>query len=164
MRGAAWSVPVISIAAAAPAFAASGSTTVTGGAAHKWGTGQTKHVSWDLTLVNGPVAIDTISIVFTYAPNGGGIFKTFTIFGFTPSDNTWTFPAIPAAGSPTVTATHLADIAGGATVHIHTDFAGADASAGTVSAVATIKYVGSSTTVNKPVATVEWGPGDEHIH
>jgi len=164
VRGAAWSVPVVSIAAAAPAFAASGTSSLTGGAAVKWGNGPTKHVSWDLTLTNGAVAIDTVSITFTYTPNGGGIFTSFTIFGYAPLDNTWAFPPIPVGGTSTVTATHSAEIAANSTTRIHTDFAGDDNSAGTVSATATIKYVGSSTTVQVPLGAVAWGPGGEHVH
>jgi hypothetical protein len=165
VRGAAWSVPVVSIAAAAPAFAASGTSSLTaGGAAVKWGNGSTKHVSWDLTLTNGAVAIDTVSITFTYAPNGGGSFTSFTIFGYTPTDNTWVFPPIPVDGAASVTATHSADIAANSTTRIHTDFAGSDNSAGTVSATATIKYVGSSTTVQVPLGAVAWGAGSEHVH
>src|SRR5688500_2682096 len=92
VRGAAWSVPVVSLAAAAPAFAASGTTSLTSnGGAVKWGTGPTKHVSWDLTLINGAVAIDTVSITFTYTPNGGGKFTSFAVFGYAPTDNTWAF-------------------------------------------------------------------------
>ena len=164
VRGAAWSVPVVSIAAAAPAFAASGTSGLTGGAAVKWGTGSTKHVSWDLTLTNGAVAIDTVSITFTYTPNGGGTFTSFTIFGFTPTDNTWAFPPIPAAGAASVTATHLADIAANSTTHIHTVFAGSDNSAGSVSAIATIKYVGSTKTVQIPLGSVSWAAGSPHVH
>jgi hypothetical protein len=165
VRGAAWSVPVVSIAAAAPAFAASGTSSLTaGGAAVKWGTGPVKHVSWDLILTNGAVAIDTVSITFTYTPNGGGTFTSFTIHGYAPADNTWAFPPIPVDGTATVTATHADDIAANSTTRIHTDFAGSDNSAGTVSATATVKYVGSSTTVQVPLGTVAWGAGNEHSH
>ena len=164
VRGAAWSVPVVSIAAAAPAFAASGTSSLTGGAAVKWGNGSTKHVSWDLTLTNGAVAIDSVSITFTYTPNGGGTFTSFTINGYAPTDNTWAFSTIPVGGASSVTATHLDNIAANSTTRIHTDFAGSDNSAGTVSATATITYVGSSTTVQIPLGTVTWGAGSEHVH
>ena len=165
VRAGVWSVPVVSIVAVAPAFAASANTTLTaGGSAEKWGTGQTKHVSWDLTLTNGAVAIDTISIAFIYTPSGGGSFTSFTIVGFTPTDNSWTFPPIPAEGSPTVTATHTTGIAANSTIHIHTDFAGSDNSSGTVSAVATVTFVGSPATFQVPAGSVTWSPGSEHSH
>ena len=153
------------MAAVAPAFAVSAKATLTsGGFAEKWGTGQTKHVSWDLILTNGAVAIDTISIAFTYAPSGGGSFTSFTIFGFIPADNSWTFPPIPAEGSPTVTATHTTDIAANSTINIHTDFAGSDNSFGTISAIATVTFADSPATFLVPAGSVSWSPGDEHSH
>lgn len=167
VRGAAWSVPVVSIAAAAPAFASSltPSSGFSGDSPVKWGSGgPTKHVSWDLTLTVGPVAIETIEIKFTYVPNGGGSFTAFQIYGFSPAtDNTWSFPPLPGGGSPTVTASHGGYAAGNTPVVIHTDFAGADASGGKVTAVATIKYVGVPGTVTKTLADVPWGQGDPHV-
>jgi hypothetical protein len=165
VRAGVWTVPVVSIVSVAPAFAVSAKATLTGsGFAEKWGTGQTKHVSWDLNLTNGAAAIDTISIAFTYAPSGGGSFTSFAIVGFAPSDNSWTFPPIPPGGSATVTATHTAEIAANSTINIHTDFAGTDNSSGTVSALATVRFVGSPATFQISAGTVTWGPGGEHTH
>ena len=165
VRTAAWSVPVVAVAAAAPAFAASGASSVlTGGAADKWGPGgKTKHVSWDLSLVNGLVAIDKIVIVFSYVPNGGGSFDTFTMAGFFPQDAGWTWVVNTNVSPYTVTATHEADIAAGTTSGIHVDFYGQDASSGAVSASATITYV-NGTSVTTPIGPVSWNPGSEHVH
>lgn len=168
VRTAAWSVPVVAVAAAAPAFAASGaSSTLVGGAAVKWSNGNEKHVSWDLTLTNGAVAIDTITITFSYAPTSTGPFTSFEIYGFSattgPRDTTWTYPPIGAPTS-TVTATHANDIAAGSTTNIHTDFAGGDNAAGTVTATAVITYVGSATTETKTLGPLTWGSGSIHAH
>lgn len=168
VRTAAWSVPVVSIAVAAPAFAASGaSSTIVGGAAVKWSNGNEKHVSWDLTLTNGPVAIDTITITFSYAPTSTGPFTSFEIYGYSattgPRDTTWTYPPIGAPTS-TVTATHVNDIAAGSTTLIHTDFAGGDNAAGTVTATAVITYVGSTATETKTLGPLSWGAGSQHSH
>ena len=171
VRGAAWSVPVVAIAATAPAFAASTATTgFTGvpGTAEKWGSGQDKHVSWDVSIANGPVAIDEISILFTYTPKNAGAFKTLEIYGYSSTasrDYGWTSPAIPqATGVYSITATHLAEIPANTTYLLHTDFAGGDNAAGTVQAVATIKYVGSATTVTKTILPLEWQPGNQHTN
>ena len=174
VRGAAWSVPVVALAATAPAFAAStASTGFTGitGTAEKWGTGQDKHVSWDIQLNNGPVAIDEITITFTYTPKSAGPFKVLEIYGYQPGSQTppsrdtgWTSPAIPAAGVYTITATHLADIAANATYHLHTDFAGGDNAAGTVQATAQVKYVGSPNIVPLTIPPLDWQPGNQHTH
>ena len=173
VRGAAWSVPVVALAATAPAFAAStASTGFTGvpGTAEKWGSGQDKHVSWDLTIANGPVAIDEISILFTYTPKNSGAFKVLEIYGYatgTPTppsrDLGWTYPPIPqTTGVYSITATHLADIPANTTYLLHTDFSGGDNAAGTVEALATIKYVGSTATVTKIIAPLDWQPGNQH--
>lgn len=168
VRGAAWSVPVVSLAVAAPAFAASGATSTlsSGGQAVKWSDSKTKHVSWDLVLTNGPVPIDTITITFSYAPNSTGPFTSFEIYGYAPSaprDTSWTSPPITVATS-TITATHLADIAAGSTTNIHTDFAGGDNAAGTVKATATITYVGVPGSFSQTVGPLSWGSGNQHVH
>lgn len=163
VRGAAWSVPVISIAAAAPAFAASGSTTVTGGAAHKWGTGQTKHVSWDVTIANGAIELDKVVITFSYVPQGGGTFTTFSMGGYSPTDTTWTYVVNTAVSPYTVTATHEGNIPANATRNLHLDFAGQDASSGEVTAVATFTYVGGATQT-KQLGPLGWAPGSQHTH
>lgn len=163
VRGAAWSVPVVSIAAAAPAFASSVATsTLTGSAAVKWGESNPKHVYWDLTLANGPVAITSVSIVFTYAPKGGGTFTEFKIYSYSADPTTWGFQAIPPSGSETVTAT-TTGIAANTVTQIHTDFSGADNSVGTVTATATITYADSSSvTLERVVA--DWKQGNQHPH
>lgn len=168
VRTAAWSVPVVAVAAAAPAFAASGaSSTLVGGAAVKWSNGNEKHVSWDLTLTNGPVAIDTITITFTYVPTSGGPFTSFEVYGYAattgPRDTTWTSPPI-VTPTATITATHLNDIPASTTTNIHTDFAGGDNAAGTVTATAVITYVGSATTETKTLGPLSWGSGSIHTH
>jgi hypothetical protein len=170
MRGAAWSVPVVAIAATAPAFAAStASTGFTGvaGTAEKWSNGNEKHVSWDLVFTNGPLAIDTITITFTYAPTSTGPFESFEIYGYAattgPRDTTWTYPPITAPTS-TLTATHINDIAPNTTYRLHTDFAGGDNAAGTVQATAVITYVGSSNTSTQTVGPISWGSGSKHVH
>lgn len=166
VRGAAWSVPVVSIAAAAPAFATSGTTGLTGGAAVKWGKDANDlwHVSWDLTLTNGLKRIDTVSITFKYIPTSGRSFDTFDIRGFNPTDTGWLHVVNPVtvAGEYTVTATHSADIVPSAENHIHVDFAGLqNNSAGTVSAVATITY-DDSTTATVTIPSLSWTAGSQH--
>lgn len=166
VRTAAWSVPVISVAATAPAFAASpaGASTWTWNTPVKWSEQNTKHVSWDFRLVNGSVAINEISIAFTYVPNGGGTFEasTFEIrqFNVIP-DASWT--KSPSSGpTATISGTRTTDIAAGTTTNIHVDFAGADNSAGTVSATATITYVGSTVTRQLATGNVAWASGTAH--
>ena len=170
VRGAAWSIPVVALAATAPAFAASTATTgFTGvvGTAEKWSNGNEKHVSWDLQFTNGPVAIDELRITFTYAPTSTGPFTSFEIYGYAATtgsrDLTWTYPAITAPTS-TLTATHLADIPANTTYRLHTDFAGGDNAAGTVQATAQIKYVGSTTFVSQMVGPITWDSGKQHTH
>ena len=164
VRGAAWSVPVVAVAATAPAYAASGATsTLSGGAAVKWSNGNEKHVSWDLVLTNGPVPIETISIEFTYTPNSGGPFTTFEVYGFSssgPRDTTWV-PSVVGGGK--VTATHLG-LAAGSITNIHTDFAGGDNANGTVTAIATITYVGVSGASTQTATRVGWDSGSIHVH
>lgn len=167
VRGAAWSVPVVAVAATAPAYAASGATsTLVGGAAVKWSNGNDKHVSWDLVLTNGPVPIESISLTFSYAPTSTGPFTSFQIYGYSstsgPRDLTWT-PQPFTPPTSTVTATH-GTIAAGSTTNIHTDFAGGDNAAGTVQATATITYVGTTGTTILMLGPLSWGSGSEHVH
>ena len=168
VRGAAWSVPVVSIAAAAPAFAASASASLTPGPAHKWGKDANNlwHVSWDFTLTNGAKEIDTISITFKYVPamEDRG-FQTFAIRGYNPVDTTWTYVIHPTAtpGEYTVTATHAANIAAGAVNQIHVDFSGPNSnSAGDISATGTVTYA-DGTTSPLTVPAFPWNPGNEHV-
>ncbi|MBL0749148.1 hypothetical protein [Nocardioides baculatus] len=163
-------MPVVALAATAPAFAAStASTDFTGvaGTAEKWSNGNEKHVSWDLQLTNGPVAIDEIRITFTYNPTSTGPFTSFEIYGYAATsgarDTSWTYPAISTPTS-TLTATHLPDIAANSTYRLHTDFAGGDNAAGTVQATAQIKYVGSTTFVSQTVGPITWDAGKQHTH
>lgn len=165
VRSAAWSVPVISVAATAPAFAASaaGSTTLRWNTPVKWSEQSTKHVSWDLALDNGAVEIDSVSIVFTYVPTGGGTFNaaTFEIreFGKIP-DVSWT--KTPTSGvTPTITASRSANIAANSTYRLHVDFAGNDNSAGHVSASVTVTYVGGSTK-SFGSGNIAWASGVAH--
>lgn len=166
---AAWAVPIVSTAVAAPAMAAStGTTTLSGvvGTAVKWGNGSDKHVAWDLSLVNGPVAIDEVRITFTYTPTSTGPFTQFEIYGYAAAgvrDTSWTYPAITAPTS-VLEATHLTDIPANSTYLIHTDFAGGDNAAGKVFASAAITYVGSTGTVTQTVGPITWGSGSQHVH
>ena len=163
VRGAAWSVPVVAIAATAPAFAASlAASTMTATTPDKWGNAGYFHVSWDLSLKNGPVAIQSLSLTFTYVPNGGGTFETFLIYGYNPSDNSWVPSAATTVAPYTVSATH-GSIAANAVANIHVDFAGAENSSGAVSAVATILYVNGATS-SPTVGPVSWRPGSQHAH
>ncbi|HXH77202.1 hypothetical protein [Nocardioides sp.] len=164
VRAAAWTVPVVSIAAAAPAFALTTTSTFVTDTPVKWGSGAVKHVSWDLTLNNGAKVIDTVSITFDYIPNGSGSFNTFTIYGFSPVvDNGWVKGPVSPVSPYTVTATHAADIPANSVYRIHVDFDGADASAGSVSATATIKYVNIAGTVTVPFGTKAWVAGSQHV-
>ena len=63
-----------------------------------------------------------------------------------------------------ITATHLDDIAAGSTTNIHTDFAGGDNSAGTVTATATITYVGTPGSFTQTLGPLSWDSGNEHVH
>lgn len=173
VRGAAWSVPAISIAAAAPAFAASTDASLSYGPAVKWGTGNDgdlKHVSWDLVLTNGSKEIDTIQITFTYTKvnNSSYLGKIFTIRGYgTTAPATWTVSpnaaTLLANPSNTVVATNAVNILPSKTLNIHTDFAGDDNSIGDVRASILITYVGgTSTTLNTP--KYRWAQGNAHNH
>lgn len=162
VRAAAWTMPVVSIAATAPAFALTTTSSFTSSTPVKWGNGPVKHVSWDLTLTNGAKAIDTVSITFTYTPNGSGSFSTFTIYGYSPLDMGWTQGPATTVSPFTITATHAVDIAANSVTNIHADFDGADASQGSVSATATIKYVNIAQTVQVPLGTKAWGSGSQH--
>ncbi len=169
VRSAAWSVPVVSLAATAPAFAASkkaSSGLTSTSTAEKWSNGNEKHVSWDLTLTNGDVAITSISIVFSYAPNSGSQnFTAFEIYGYTPPvgprDSGWTGSG-SFAPTASVTSVHGA-IAANSTTYLHTDFAGGDNAAGTVKGVATVTYA-DGTTVPYTLGPVAWGSGSQHTH
>lgn len=164
VRSVAWSVPVVALAATAPAFAAStASSSLTAGKADKWGNGQVKHVSWDVTLVNGPIEIDKVVITFQYVPQGGGTFSTFTMGGYSPTDTTWTYVVNTSVSPYTVTATHEDNIPANASRSLHVDFAGQDASSGDVTANATITYVGG-TSEPKQIGPIGWGPGSQHSH
>lgn len=171
VRSAAWSVPVVSLAAMAPAFAASTSAKVTGGVAVKWGGQGPKHVEWDLKLVT-IAAVSNISIAFTYYPNGGGGTATFTalkIYSFSSVvDNNWSVPPIPAGGSNSATVSYGPTTGGSiiganTTTDIHTDFTGTDNSTGTVTALVTVTYT-SGTTETLPIITADWGQGSPHTH
>lgn len=167
VRGAAWSVPVIAVATAAPAFAASGATsTLTGGQPVKWSNGNEKHVSWDLILTNGPVPIQSISLSFSYAPTSTGPFTSFEVYGYSsttgPRDLTWT-PQRFTPPTSTVTATH-STIPASTTTNIHTDFAGGDNAAGTVQVSATITYAGIAGSFVQTIGPVSWSSGSVHVH
>jgi hypothetical protein len=169
MRTAAWSVPVISVAATAPAFAASPQSTVTWGTPVKWGSGQQKNVSWDLSLSAGTREIDEVAITFTYTPAGNGSFEAQTFVIRTAgqlSDGTWR--KTPSAGqTSTITARRTTNIAAGSNTLLHVNFTGGDNSSGTVSASIVITYVGGdTTTVN--TGNVAWvatsGPAADNPH
>lgn len=162
VRGAAWSVPVVAIAATAPAFAASLNTSgASASPALKWGPGSNKHVSWDLSIATGGQALSSVTIVFAYAPNGGGGAGTFTtldIYSFLPAvDTGWDVTGIPAGGSTnTATATHdKTVIPANTTTTIHTDFSGSDNSSGALSATITVTYVGGGTET-LPALSTPW--------
>lgn len=163
VRGAVWSVPVVAIAATAPAFAASANATgASASTALKW-SGQTdtlKHVSWDLSISTGTRALSSVSVAFTYTPNGGGGAGTFTVlemWTFSPTlGRQWTVTGIPAGGSNSATATSPAGTFAANTTHsIHTDFGGTDNSTGTLTASITVTYVGGGTST-LPLLTQGW--------
>ena len=160
IRGAAWSVPVVSIAAVAPAFAASvDASGASASPALKWGPGSNKHVSWDLTLTTCGRAVSSVVIEFAYAPNGGGDAGTFSaleIYTFSPGvDNGWVVSGIPAGGlTNTATATHgQSIIPANTTSTIHTDFSGSDNSIGALAATITVTYVGGGTQTLQTLST-----------
>lgn len=164
VRGAAWSVPVIAISAAAPAFAAStDATSAAASGALKWSspTDDLKHVSWDFAISIGTRAVSSVSVAFTYAPNGGGGTGTFTnleMYIFSPVGGTqWTVTGIPATGGTnTATATSpTGTLAANSTYTIHTDFGGSDNSTGTVTALITVTYVGGGS-ATLPLLTQPW--------
>jgi len=153
----------------APAFAASTSARVIGGVAVKWGGQGPKHVEWDLQLIT-VAAVKSITIAFTYYPNGGGGGATFTalkVYTFSPAvDTNWSVPTIPPGGSNSATVSYgppNGPIPANTTTDIHTDFTGTDNSTGTVTALATVTYV-SGTTETLPIITAQWGQGNPHTH
>ena len=163
VRGAAWSIPVVAIAATAPAFAAStDATSASASSALKW-TGQTdtlKHVSWDLSISTGTRALSSVTVLFTYVPNGGGGSGTFTVlemWTFAPTlGQQWTVSGIPAGGSNSATATSPAGTFAANTTHsIHTDFGGSDNSTGTLTASIAVTYAGGGTST-LPTLTQKW--------
>ena len=154
VRSAAWSVPVVAVAVAAPAFAAStGSKLTWVDPPVKWGGGGDPfHVSWDLVLTNGSRVIDKVVFTFTYYRANGTAYAglTFVIYNFSPSAHTtaWTPIAVTNAGQ-TATATNEGDVVAGGVLNIHTDFIGSDNSIGKVSLSAAITYTtGSPETLN----------------
>lgn len=171
MHGAVWSVPVVAIAATAPAFAASANATgASAGAALKWSsqTDSLKHVSWDLSISTGTRALSSVSVAFTYTPNGGGGTGTFTVlemWTYSPTlGQQWDVTGIPPAGSNSATATSPTGTFAANTTHsIHTDFGGTDNSTGTLTASITVTYVGGGTST-LPLLTQAWSqasPGNK---
>lgn len=161
VRGAAWSVPIVAVAATAPAFAASTGARLTWVTDPvKWGgQGDKKHVSWDLVLTNGTRVIERVVFTFTYyrANDAAYAGETFVIYNFAPTANAtaWTGVTITNAGQ-VATATNEGDVASGGVVNIHTDFSGDDNSIGSVSVSATITYkTGAPETLT--VTTVPFG-------
>lgn len=163
VRGAAWSVPVVATAVVAPAFATSlDATGASSSAALKWTspTDDLKHVSWDFSITTGSRALSSVSVFFTYTPNGGGGVGTFTsleMWVFSPTlGRQWTVTGIPPTGSNTATATSPAGTFAANTTHvIHTDFGGSDNSTGTLTASITVTYVGGGTST-LPLLTQPW--------
>ena len=176
VRSAAWSVPVVAIAATAPAFAASTNARLaSANTPVKWGTGNDpKHISWDLTLTNAStLSIVSVTLTFTYRranldPYAG---LTFAIYNIAPSANTtaWGTPTISTTGG-TATVTNNGTIPGGQLITIHTDFSGNDNSTGDVRVDAVITYAGGTTsTAQVPLVSVvqatgsgEPSPHDQH--
>lgn len=166
VRGAAWSVPVVAVAAVAPAYAASQNAFVssTADTAYKWSEGDSKdapkHVSWDFTLRTGGREVSQVSVAFTYAPNGGGGSGTFTaldIYIHSPLVETvsaWNITGVPPA-SNSATATRAGILATNTTYSIHTDFMGSDNSTGTLTATITVTYVGGGSQT-LPTLTEQW--------
>jgi hypothetical protein len=171
VRAAAWTVPVVSIAAAAPAFATSLTASSNLGSATtpvKWGVGNDKQVSWDLKLVNGPVAIKSITITFMLASNNGSAnFNQFEVYGYQPAggarDGSWTDPTLPVTGTNTVTTSH-GTLAAGSTTWLHTNFEGADGSAGNITATYTITYENNTTSGPLKIGPLGWTSGGKHSH
>lgn len=170
VRAAAWTVPVVSIAAAAPAYALTTAATLVAGTADKWGKDAYErwHVSWDLQLTKSTVDIDSVTITVTYAPSMKDRgFDTVDVLGFTPLDAGWVVTGTTAnavTGEYTVTATHDANILAGNAVNIHFDFAGLNSnSAGDIWARGTVTYVGGGTS---PLSALpqSWSPRPEHSH
>ena len=173
VRGAAWSVPVIAVAAAAPAFATSGEGKASGLAntAVKWGSGSgpgaLNHVSWDIQLSNGGKVIDSTTVKFTYIPTSGAGrgFDAATILGFDPTNTAnWDKTGItnPVAGQYVISASNTDDHAAFSSYSVHVDFYGtANNSAGTVEAVVTFTYK-DTTTSTVTIPQVSWKPGSQH--
>lgn len=159
----------MAVSVATPAFASSMSTTgftQVAGTAEKWSNAKEKHVAWDLVLVNGPVDIDRLVLTFTYVPTSTGPFTAFEIYDHsptTPTTRTWDVPAIRVPTN-TLTVPRVGGIPANATRQIHTDFAGGDNAAGTVTAQAAITYLGSIAPVILSVGPVSWIPGNQHTH
>jgi len=173
VRGAAWSVPVVAIAATAPAFAASVSARLSSdNTPLKWGNGNDpKHISWDLTLTNpSSLAIVSVTLTFTYRranldPYAGLVFE---IYNISPSSNTtaWGTPVVSTTGG-TATVTNGGTIPSGGAITIHTDFSGNDNSTGDVRVEAVITYAGGTTsTAQIPLTSViqATGSGEPFPH
>ena len=165
VRSAAWTLPVVSIVATAPAFAASpDASCASASTALKWSspTDDLKHVSWDFAIAIGTRPLSSVSVAFTYTPNGGGGTGTFTTlqtYIFSPTvGSQWGVAGIPATGGTnTATATSPAGttLAANTTFTVHTDFAGTDNSTGTLTASIAVNYFKGGTTV-LPLLTQAW--------
>ena len=166
VRSAAWSVPVVAIAATAPAFAASSPARMSfTDTPVKWGTGNApKHVSWDVVLTNGVTrTITSVALTFTYRranldPYQGLSFEIYNIDPtLTPSP--WSAPTVSTNGG-TASSSSTQSIAPGGSITIHTDFSGSDNSTGDVKVDALITYSdGSTGTASIPVTGVTQSQG-----
>lgn len=169
VRAAAWTVPVVSIAAAAPAYALTTTGvvgSVAGSAVSYNDTSSRRHVAWDLSLTNGAVAITSITIRLNYNAVSGNLnFGAFHVYGYTTpgalKDNGW---QTILTGSGTVTFTH-GPLPARATTFIHTDYRASNNSSalGSIAAAITLDYAdGTSSTSNIGATWVEALDGHTH--
>lgn len=136
LRGAAWSAPVISLAVATPAFAASGdlvpSITVTTGTLVKCSVQSEKHVIGDFTLINGSAPLIGLYVVFTFSETAGtqpatmittsasNVLRGTTTWNSSPSTMTTSYP--------------VAQVATGETITVRVDLGGVNNAAGSLTA------------------------------
>lgn len=167
VRAAAWTVPVVAIAAAAPAYALTTQATLgSASLASRYSLNSRRHIAWDLTLTNGALAIKSISITLTYVPTTGNFnFEALEVFNYVqPSvirDTGWVSTPVP--GQAKVTTVHAATlIPARSTTLIHTDFTGSDNSTGTgtIGVSATIVYADNTTSTVSTSAA--WSTGTAH--
>lgn len=127
LRTAVWTAPLVTVAAAAPAFASSDRPrgAIMSTLVRKYSDKDVKHVEWQLTVTNYGETLSNPVFEFFFEDNAGVGATSFTIEGGTGS---WTVQT-----EPTLTATYTGDILTGQSLSVTVDFVGANNAGGSMS-------------------------------